>query len=422
MTKIKLNKGSIGIDDFKEELRAAVKKELPKAVISFEPGDIASQVLNMGTTNPIEIAVVNKNLDQGKATAKNIVAALSALPYMRDVQIATPLDYPTIKIDVDRIKAGQLNLTSEQITRSVVAATSSTRFMSPGYWLDKSTGTAYIVQVQYPEYKMNATSQIEMIPVGGGNGNTHLLNEVASWKKIAMPGEYDRLNQQRYITVTANVHHKDLGAAFKQTENIAAELRKDLQKGAKILVRGQPELLSQTLNGLEFGLFVAIVVVFLLMAVFFQSFRIGFVMLSVIPAVISGSLLMLLITGQSMNIQSYMGTIMAVGVAIANAVLFVTNAEVLRKEGNNENSHLHSAQNRLRPIVMTTLAMIAGMIPMATGDGMIAPLGIAVIGGLITSTICVLFFLPSVYQTMVGYKKYNHLSLDPDDSNSKFSK
>ncbi|MGJ1403718.1 efflux RND transporter permease subunit [Sphingobacterium siyangense] len=422
VTKIKLNKGSIGIDDFKEELRAAVKKELPKAVISFEPGDIASQVLNMGTTNPIEIAVVNKNLDQGRATAKNIVAALSALPYMRDVQIATPLDYPTIKIDVDRIKAGQLNLTSEQITRSVVAATSSTRFMSPGYWLDKSTGTAYIVQVQYPEYKMNATSQIEMIPVGGGNGNTHLLNEVASWKKIAMPGEYDRLNQQRYITVTANVHHKDLGAAFKQTENIAAELRKDLQKGAKILVRGQPELLSQTLNGLEFGLFVAIVVVFLLMAVFFQSFRIGFVMLSVIPAVISGSLLMLLITGQSMNIQSYMGTIMAVGVAIANAVLFVTNAEVLRKEGNNENSHLHSAQNRLRPIVMTTLAMIAGMIPMATGDGMIAPLGIAVIGGLITSTICVLFFLPSVYQTMVGYKKYNHLSLDPDDSNSKFSK
>lgn len=415
VTKIKLNKGSIGIEDFKEQLRSAVEKELPKAVISFEPGDIASQVLNMGTTNPIEIAVVNKNLDQGKATAKKLVNELSALPYMRDVQIATPLDYPAIKIDVDRVKAGQLNLTSEQITRSIVAATSSTRFMSPGYWLDKTTGTAYIVQVQYPEYRMNSTSQIEMIPVGSGNGNSHLLNEVASWKKIAMPGEYDRLNQQRYITVTANVHDKDLGSAFKQTEKIAEKMRSNLPKGAKILVRGQPELLSQTLSSLQFGLLVAMVVIFLLMTVFFQSFRIATVMLVVIPAVIAGALLLLLLTGQSMNIQSYMGTIMAVGVAIANAVLFVTNAEVLRKGGNTESAHLLSAETRLRPILMTSMAMIAGMIPMALGGGQIAPLGIAVIGGLITSTISVLFFLPAVYQWGAGNRTYRVISLDPQD-------
>ncbi|GGI23373.1 efflux RND transporter permease subunit [Pedobacter mendelii] len=415
VTKIKLNKGSIGIEDFKEQLRALVKKELPKAVISFEPGDIASQVLNMGTTNPIEIAVVNKNLEQGKVTAKKMVSELSALPYMRDVQVATPLDYPAIKIDVDRVKAGQLNLTSEQITRSIVAATSSTRFMSPGYWLDKTTGTAYIVQVQYPEYRMNSTSQIEMIPVGSGNGTSHLLNEVASWKKIAMPGEYDRLNQQRYITVTANVHDKDLGSAFKQTEKIVEKMRSSLPKGAKILLRGQPELLSQTLSSLQFGLLVAMVVIFLLMAVFFQSFRIATVMLAVIPAVIAGALLLLLLTGQSMNIQSYMGTIMAVGVAIANAVLFVTNAEVLRKNGNTENPHLLSAETRLRPILMTSMAMIAGMIPMALGGGQIAPLGIAVIGGLITSTISVLFFLPAVYQWAAGNRTYKVISLDPQD-------
>jgi multidrug efflux pump subunit AcrB len=180
------------------------------------------------------------------------------------------LDYPAIKIEVDRIKAGQLNLTSEQITRSIVAATSSTRFMSPGYWLDKTTGTAYVVQVQYPEYKMNSTSQIEMIPVGSGIGSSHLLNEVASWKKIAMPGEYDRLNQQRYITVTANVHEMDLGSAFKKTEEIVERIRPSLPKGAKILLRGQPELLFQTLSSLQFGLLVAMVVIFLLMAVFFS--------------------------------------------------------------------------------------------------------------------------------------------------------
>lgn len=411
VTKIKLKKGAIAIEDFKEQLRAAVKKELPKAVISFEPGDITSQVLNMGTTNPIEIAVVAKDLEQGKATAKKLVNELSAIPYMRDVQIATPLDYPAIKIDVDRVKAGQLNLTAAEVTRSIVAATSSTRFMSPGYWLDKTKGNAYIVQVQYPEYKMNSTAQLEMIPVGNG----HLLNEVASWKKIAMPGEYDRLNQQRYITFTANVHDKDLGSAFKQTEKIAEKMRTNLPKGAKIMVRGQPQLLSQTLSSLQFGLLVAMVVIFLLMAVFFQSFRIATVMLAIIPAVIAGALLMLLITGQSMNIQSYMGTIMAVGVAIANAVLFVTNAEVLRKGGNIENSHLLSAETRLRPILMTSMAMIAGMVPMALGGGQIAPLGIAVIGGLITSSIGVLFFLPSVYQWAAGNRTYKVISLDPQD-------
>jgi multidrug efflux pump subunit AcrB len=415
VTKIKLRSGSIPIEDFKEQLRAQVKKELPNAIISFEPGDIASQVLNMGTTNPVEIAVVNKNLEQGKVTAKKIVNELSALPYMRDVQIATPLDYPAIKIDVDRVKAGQLNLTAEQITRSIVAATSSTRFMSPGYWLDKTTGTAYIVQVQYPEYRMNSTSQIEMIPVSTGNGNSHLLNEVASWKMITMPGEYDRLNQQRYITVTANVHDKDLGSAFKQTEKIVESIRSELPRGAKILLKGQSELLSQTLSSLQFGLLVAMVVIFLLMAVFFQSFRIAAVMLAVIPAVIAGALMLLLLTGQSMNIQSYMGTIMAIGVAIANAVLFVTNAEVLRKSGNTQNPHLLSAETRLRPILMTSMAMIAGMIPMALGGGQIAPLGIAVIGGLITSTISVLFFLPAVYQWAAGNRKFKVISLDPDD-------
>lgn len=415
VSKINLKRGAISIDRFKEELRNKVKETLPGAVISFEPGDIASQVLNMGTFNPIEISVVNRNLEQGKATAKKLVERLNSISYLRDVQIATPLDYPAIKIDVDRVKAGQFNLSSDKITKSIVAATSSTRFMAPGYWLDKSTGTAYIVQIQYPEYRMNSTTQLEMIPVGNG----HLLNEVASWKKINMPGEYDRINQQRYITVTANVHEKDLGAAFKQAEQVLSELRANIPKGAKLMLRGQPELLNQTISSLQFGLLIAIIVIFLLMSVFFQSFRIALVMLSIIPAVIAGSLVLLLLTGQSMNIQSYMGTIMAVGVAIANAVLFVTAAELLRKEGNSNTAYLLSAETRLRPILMTSLAMIAGMIPMAISEGQIAPLGIAVIGGLISSTVSVLFFLPGVYQWAVGQRNYHSISLDPDDPEFK---
>ncbi|HEY8898623.1 MAG TPA: efflux RND transporter permease subunit, partial [Niastella sp.] len=421
VTKIKLKPGVIALDKFKDELRAAVAKEIPAAKISFEPGNLSEQVLNLGSTNPIEIAVVNKNLEDGRKTANWLFEKLSAVPYLKDVQIATPLNYPAIKIDVDRVKAGQLNLTTDQITRSTVAATSSSRFTSPAYWLDRTTGTAYIIQVQYPEYRMNNTTQLEMIPVASGNGNLHLLNEVASWKRVTMPGEYDRLNQQRYITVTANVQGSDLGSAFKKVNALISQAPSP--KGAKIILRGQPELLNDTLNSLQFGLLVAVVVIFLLMTVFFQSFRISIAILSVIPAVIAGSLFFLLLTGKTLNIQSYMGCIMAIGVAIANAVLFITAAEVQRKAGDIRSAYLVASESRLRPILMTSVAMIAGMIPMAIGLGesgdQTAPLGIAVIGGLVFSTVSVLFFLPQIYHFAVGKRNYVSASLDPDDMNSK---
>jgi multidrug efflux pump subunit AcrB len=421
VTKIKLKTGAIAIDDFKEKIRAAVKKEIPHANISFEPGDLAEQVLNLGTTNPVEIAVVNRNLDEGKKTATQLVRQLASIPSLRDLQIATPLDYPSIKIEVDRMKAGQLGITAEQVARSSVAATSSSRFTSPGYWLDKTTGTAYIVQVQYPEYRMNNTTQLEMVPVGSSNGTIHLLSEVATWKRINTPGEYDRINQQRYITITANIQGEDPGSAFKKINTIIDHTA--VPKSSRLLLRGQSALLKETLNSLQFGLLIAIVVIFLLMAVFFQSFRIAAVTLSVIPAVVAGSLLLLLLTGNTMNIQSYMGSIMAIGVSIANAVLYITNAEQWRKAGNTLNAHTKAAENRFRPILMTSLAMIAGMIPMAIGFGeggdQTAPLGIAVIGGLLFSTITVLLLLPPVYQWAIGKRKYVSASVDPDDENSK---
>lgn len=420
VVRIKLKPDALKISTFRESLRKAVEQSIPIAKISFEPGDLSEQVLNLGSSNPIEIAVVNRNLDEGKKTAVTLIEKLKSISALRDVQIATPLNYPSLKIEVDRIKAGQLSVSVDQISKSAVAATSSSRFTSPGYWLDKTTGTAYIVQVQYPEYRMNNTSQLEAVPVSAINGEVRQLGEVASWKKTTMPGEYDRLNQQRYITVTANVEGKDLGSAFAAVQKAINETSKP--KSAKILLRGQPVLLDETLDSLQFGLVIAIVVIFLLMAVFFQSFPIAFVSLSIIPAVITGSIAMLLLTGQTMNIQSYMGTIMAVGVAIANAVLYITYAEQLRKAGQTTTAALDAANVRLRPILMTSLAMIAGMIPMASGLGeggsQTAPLGIAVIGGLITSVISVLFFLPQVYHFTMRYKKYRSVSLDPDDTDS----
>lgn len=420
VTKIKLKKGVIPIAVFREQLRAAVAEGIPKAKISFEPGDIVEQVLNLGSTNPVEIAVVNRNLAEGRKTAQELVSKLSGISSLRDLQIATPLDYPAIRLDVDRIKAGQLGISGDQAARSIATATSSSRFTTPNYWLDKATGTAYQVQVQYPEYRMNSTAQLEAIPISGGIGNTHYLSEVATWKRTLVAGEYDRLNQQRYITITANVHKQDLGTVFTKVNKVIAEMGK-LPNGAKIILRGQPQLLQQTLTSLQFGLLIAVLVIFLVMTVYFQSFRVALATLSIIPAVIAGSLLFLFITGNSLNIQSYMGTIMAVGVAIANAVLFITNAELNRKDSI-RSGHMRAAEARLRPILMTSAAMIAGMIPMALGisegGDQTAPLGIAVIGGLLFSAISVLFFLPHVYQLTIGRRPYKYISLDPDDSNS----
>ncbi len=296
--KINLKKGSgIAIEEFKEQLRQTVIHYLPKAKISFEPGDLVEQVLNLGSNNPIEISVLGKNLTQSREIAEKLNKRLLAIDFLRDVQIATPLDNPTIKMEIDRVKAGQLGLTVEQITKSSIEATSSSRFTQPNYWLDKATGTAYQVQVEYPQYRMNSPEQMELIPVLGTTGSPVYLRDVATWKKVNSIGEYDRMNQQRFITLTANIYKKDLGTALKKVNKAIAELG-ELPKGMKINVRGQSELLSQSIDELQTGLLIAIVVIFMLLAISFQSFRLSFTILSVIPAVIAGSLLLLFITGK----------------------------------------------------------------------------------------------------------------------------
>lgn len=408
----------VGIETFKERLRKAVNDQLPKVRISFEPGDLVEQVINLGASNPVEVAITGRDLKQTRQLSEKLLSKLKSLDYLRDVQIATPLDYPGVKIDIDRVKAGQLGLSVEEIGKSLVTATSSSRFTQPNYWLDKTTGTAYQVQVEYPQFRMNSTDEIEMIPVSGSGV---FLRDVAQWKPLLSPGEYDRLNQQRFITLTANIYREDLGTAIEDVEKAVKSLG-ELPKGVKVLVKGQADLMKATMSELQTGLLIAVVVIFLLIATNFQSFRLSLITLSIVPAVIAGSLLLLTLTGKTLNIQSYMGTIMAVGVAIANAILFITHAEQLRKDGN-RNAYREGAFNRLRPIIMTSLAMIAGMIPMSLGLGeggdQVAPLGIAVIGGLLFSLISTLLFLPLLYDRFEGKRIYANASLDPDDVNSK---
>ena len=422
---IKINlkaRAGIPVEDFSEALRASVRQQIPGAKLSFEAGDLVNQVLNLGASNPIEIAVIGRNFSQTRVIAEKLKSSLQSISYLRDAQITTPLDYPALQINIDRIKAGKLGLTVDQISKSAVAATTSSRFTQPNYWLDKSSGTAYQVQVEYPQYTMNSPEQIDAIPLSQNATQQLYLRDVASWQKTTMPGEYDRLNQQRYITITANIHHKNLGIAVRDVQKAVTNLG-TLPTGVKINVRGQADLLSETTSELQSGLVIAIIVIFMMLTIYFQSFKLSLVVLSIIPAVMAGSVLLLLLTGSTLNIQSYMGMIMAVGVAVANAILFITNAEQSRRL-HEKDAFISAVRNRLRPILMTSLAMIAGMIPMSLGLGQggdqTAPLGRAVIGGLLFSLISTVLFLPLIYHSWVGKAKYKNASLDPDDPQSKY--
>ncbi len=396
---------------------------MPSALISFEPADLVDQVMSLGTNTPLEIAVQGKNLAQGREYAEKVKKQLEKISYLRDVQYGLPLDYPSLQINYDRARAGQMGVSVEQAAKSVLAGTSSSRLTQPIYWLDKAAGNAYQVQVEYPQFRMNSPDQIEQIPIDGKGDQNIYLRDIADWKKMNTVGEYDRLNQQRYITVTANLKNKDLGTAIKDA-NKAIKNIGEIPHGMKIYLRGQAEILDQTMSELGIGLVLAIVIIFLLLATNFQSFNLSWSILSTVPAVIAGSFLLLLLTGKTLNIQSFMGTIMAIGVSVSNAILLITNAEYLRKQNVlNTNLGLEAAKNRLRPILMTSIAMIAGMIPMAIGFGegaeQTAPLGIAVIGGLLFSTVTTLFVLPVIYSRVIGSKQYVSASLDPDDETSK---
>ena len=428
--KVNLVKGSgVNVEDLKETLRASVPKQVQGAVLSFEPADLVDQVMSLGTGNPVEVVIQGKSLPQSRGLAEKLMGSLRGLSYLRDVQIAQPLDYPTVQINYDRVRTGQMGLSVSQAGRSVLTGTSSSRFTEPVYWLDNASGNAYQVQVEYPQLAMNSPEQMEQIPVGKSGEQTVFLRDIAEWKQGVSIGEYDRINQQRFITVTANLYRKDLGRSVGDVQRSIAGLG-TLPPGVKVYLRGQSEVFGETTFELSTGLLLAVVVIGLLLTAWFQSVKLAGTVLFVVPGVLAGSLLLLWITGNTMNIQSFMGCIMAVGVAVSNAVLLVTGAEALRGVdaqagiAGGLSAGARAAANRLRPIVMTGLAMIAGMIPMSLGLGesgrQTAPLGIAVIGGLMVGTLITLCLIPVVYDAVTGKRKAVSHSYDPTDEQSKY--
>ena len=413
----------VNMDQLKETLRAKVAQEMPGVKISFEPIELVDKIMSQGATNPIEITVAAKDLKEAGRFGAKIVTGMKEIAGLRDVQIAQPLDYPMLRVHIDRERAGQLGLTSTQVARSLVAATSSSRFTDKNLWLDNQKGLAYQVQVQIPEIYMTSAEDIGNIPLTSGHMRP-VLSDVATFNEEKGPGQYDRSGPNRLITITANLQGIDLGKAGREIQKAIANAGTP-PRGMVIEFKGQSPLLDETLSSLQTGLIIAIVIIFLLLTANFQSFKLALLILSAIPAVVAGSLLMLLACGATLNLQSYMGLIMSVGVSVANAILMVTNAENLRlKLKDASHAAVLAANSRIRPILMTTIAMIAGMVPMASGMGeggdQIAPLGQAVIGGLLASTLASLLILPGIFILLQQKSSTQSVSLDPEDPESKF--
>lgn len=418
--RVALKRGSgIAIGPLKERLRQRLAQELPNVRFSFEPADIVSEVMSFGSPTPIEIAVSGPVLADSRAFATRLRDELAKIDSLRDLQLSQSLDYPTIDVDLDRVKAGKSGVQAGDVARSLVAATSSSRFVVPVFWPDPKTGIGYQVQVEVPRARMNSIDALEQIPVKRSGDDQILLRDLATVVPGKMPGQYDRYNQKREITVTANIEGADLGTVARQVEQ-AIRGAGAVPKGATVTVRGQLPPMNEMLTGLGTGLGLAVVAIFLLLAANFQSLRLPLVVVSAVPAVVAGVLLMLLATRTTLNIQSFIGAIMAIGVAMANAILLITFAEHERRAGKPAAAAaITGATSRLRPILMTSAAMMSGMLPMALGLGesgaQSAPLGRAVIGGLAAATLATLLLLPALFAVVQARATTRSASLDPED-------
>jgi multidrug efflux pump subunit AcrB len=414
---------SVSLRDLEEKLRSILPKEFPGSHFSFDPGDLISQTLNFGTPSVIEVSTTGPQYNDVLSFAERIRQELAKINALRDLGYEEPLHYPSVDVRINRILAGQLGVTADQVGQAVVSATSSSRFVSPNYWRDPKSGVSYQVQVQVPQAQMTSEKDIQTIPVTSATGADPLVSEVATVRSGSVPGELDRQNGLWMIGLSANLATSDLGRAASDIDQ-AIERAGIPPRGVTAQVRGQVSAMRQIFGNLSIGLALAIFVILLVLAASFESIRLSLIVLSTVPAVLAGVLLMLLVTGTSLNLESFMGAIMAIGVAVANAILLVTFAEKNRKNGADARTAVRNAAGeRLRPVLMTSFAMITGMIPMALAIGRgseeTAPLGRAVIGGLIAATAATLLVLPTIFGIVQKRASLVSASLDPDDSDSR---
>jgi multidrug efflux pump subunit AcrB len=403
--------------------KSEARRQAEKAKFGFQPGDIVSQVMSFGASAPIAVRVIGPDLKTVRQHAEKIMGAMKNIPALRDIEFEQQLDYPTVEVDIDREKAGLSGAEVEDVAHSLVMATSSTRFTNLNYWINVDTGFDYLVQLQIPPLRLDKPEDVGTLPVEKVNSLVNLMvRDIANVEKGVRPGEIDRDMSQRYLTVTANVEGEDMGTASRQVSQAISDSGEP-PRGVRVEPMGQLPPMIEMFKSLGIGLGAAVFVIFVLLTAYFQSPRLALISIGAVPGVIAGIATILYVTGTSLNIESFMGSIMCLGVSVSNSVMLVTFMdEHWKKQASAIESAITGASERLRPILMTACAMSIGMVPMALalerGSQMQAPLGRAVIGGLVMSTFATLLVVPSIFALVIGRKQFESPSIYPDDPES----
>jgi multidrug efflux pump subunit AcrB len=394
--------------EFVRVLRKTLAASFPSTQFSFLPADMIGQILNFGLPSPIDVQIVGNNVPGNREFANRLLQKLRSVPGAVDLHIHQSGDYPQFNVDVDRTKAQLVGLTEQSVAGNMLVSLSGSFQTSPSFWIDPNSGTQYQVATQTPQYRLQNLNDLGNTPLSGGiNGSSQLLSNLANVHRSVAPAVVSHYNATVAIDIFGSVDGIDLGYVASQIDKIVAEARKDLPKGSNIVVRGQVQTMKASFNGLLIGLIGAIVLVYMLIVVNFQSLLDPFIIITALPAALAGIVWMLFLTHTTVSVPALTGAIMCMGVATANSVLVVSFARERMNAGDTAfEAALQAGFTRLRPVLMTALAMIIGMIPMALGLGeggeQNAPLGRAVIGGLIFATVATLFFVPTVFSIIHG--------------------
>ncbi|MBN3811508.1 efflux RND transporter permease subunit [Paraburkholderia sp. Ac-20347] len=404
---ISLNEDHHPTADYVRSLRRTLNDEFPGVQFAFLPADIVSQTLNFGMPAPIDVQITGRNTTANRAFAAHLLAKLRTVPGLADARIQQPADLPRIFIDVDRTRAQQAGFTQKDIASDLLITLSGSQQTTPTFWLNPMNGVSYNVVTEAPQYTIDSLQSLANIPLTA-NGRSNILGSLASMQREAGEAVVSHYNAQTAIDIYGSADGRDLGAVSDDIRRIIDDSRAQLPKGSAIELRGQVQTMNDSFSGLFGGLVFAIVLVYLLIVVNFQSWLDPFIIITALPGALAGIVWMLFLTHTTLSIPALTGAIMCIGIATANSILVISFArEQLREHGDAARAAIEAGFTRFRPVLMTALAMVIGMVPMALGLGeggeQNAPLGRAVIGGLLVGTLATLVFVPVVFSLV--YRK-----------------
>jgi multidrug efflux pump subunit AcrB len=399
----------VGSYEYMRRVKERIARELPELTTYFQSGGLVDAVLNLGLPAPIDVQVGGGDMKKSYATALKLAIAIKGLPGVADAYIPQDIDYPALQLDVNRTRASELGLDQREVVDNVITALTSNAMIAPSYWIDPKTGNDYMLTVQYPEHQMKTLDDLRAIPLHGpGDRQPTRLDMIGNLSRIESPTEVDHYQLRRTIDIYVRPLNEDLGKVATAIDGVIA--RTDIPEGLNVTLRGMVQGMRVSFRSFAIGLCLALVLLYLILVAQFQSFIDPFIILVAVPPGLTGVILILWLSGTTLNVMSLMGVVMLVGIAVSNSILIVEFTRHLRAEGTPvEEAVALACRVRLRPVLMTSLATIIGLLPMAlklgAGSEAYAPLARAILGGLSFSVAFTVFLVPAAYVLIYGGRR-----------------